>query len=133
MDRIAIIRTEAERFADVLSTTAPDARCPTCPDWSASDLVWHLTEVHYFWAGVLSQDARTDADIETVEQAKPDRPTAMADLLALREQATMALLEQLDRLDDTEPRWSWWPPTRPSASPVGCRPMKRRCTVWTPS
>jgi uncharacterized protein (TIGR03083 family) len=110
MDRIGIIRTEAERFADVLSTTARDAPCPTCPDWSASDLLWHLTEVHYFWGGVLSRDVRTDADIEAVEQAKPDRPTAIADLLALREQATTALLEQLDRLDDSEPRWSWWPP-----------------------
>jgi uncharacterized protein (TIGR03083 family) len=109
MDRIAIIRTEAQRFAEVLAAAAPDARCPTCPDWNASDLLWHLTEVHYFWAGVLSQDARTDADIATVEKAKPERPTDIADLLTLREQATTALLEQLDGLDDTEPRWSWLP------------------------
>ncbi len=110
MDRIAIIRTEAERLADVLAAAAPDARCPTCPDWSAADLLWHLTEVHYFWAGVLSQDARTEADLAAVEQAKPERPTGMADLLALRDRATTALLEQLDRLDDAEPRWSWWAP-----------------------
>jgi uncharacterized protein (TIGR03083 family) len=110
MDRIAIIRGEAQRFADVLAATSPEARCPTCPDWSVCDLLWHLTEVHYFWAGVLSQDVWTDADIEAVERAKPERPTAMSDLLALREQATTALLEQLDQLDDTEPRWSWWPP-----------------------
>ena len=63
MDPTAIIRAEAQRFADVLAATAPDARCPTCPEWSASDL------------------------------------------LAVREQATTALLEQLDRLDDAEPRW----------------------------
>jgi uncharacterized protein (TIGR03083 family) len=110
MDRASIIRTEAQRFADVLSTTAPDARCPTCPDWSASDLLWHLTKVHSFWAGVLSRDARTDADIEAVERAKPPRPAATSDLLALREHATTALLVQLRRLDDAEPRWSWWPP-----------------------
>jgi uncharacterized protein (TIGR03083 family) len=109
MDRVAVIRTEAQRFSDVLASAAPDARCPTCPDWTASDLLWHLTEVHQFWAGVLSQNARTDADLATVEQAKPERPTAMADLLALREAATSALLDQLDLLDDTEPRWSWWP------------------------
>jgi uncharacterized protein (TIGR03083 family) len=109
VDRISIIRTEAERFADVLAATAPDARCPTCPDWNASDLLWHLTEVHHFWAGVLAQDARTEADIATIEEAKPDRPTDLAELLALREHATTALLEQLDRLDDTDPRWSWWP------------------------
>jgi uncharacterized protein (TIGR03083 family) len=110
MDRIAIIGTEAQRLADVLAATAPDARCPTCPEWSASDLLWHLTSVHYFWAGVLSRNARTEADIAAGEQSKPARPTDMADLLALREQATTALLEQLDRLDDAEPRWSWWPP-----------------------
>jgi uncharacterized protein (TIGR03083 family) len=110
MDAIAIIRTEAQRLADVLAATPTDARCPTCPDWSAPDLLWHLTEVHFFWAGVLERDARTDADIAAVEQAKPERPTGISDLLKLREQATTALLDQLGRLDDAEPRWTWWPP-----------------------
>jgi len=109
MDAIAIIGTEAQRFADVLSATTPDARCPSCPDWTASDLLWHLTSVHFFWAGVLEGDARTEADIAAVEEAKPDRPSAIPELLVLREQATTALLEQLGRLDDAEPRWSWWP------------------------
>jgi uncharacterized protein (TIGR03083 family) len=110
MDRIAIIHAEADRFADVLSGTAPDNRCPTCPDWSAADLLWHLTEVHFFWAGVLARGARTDADIAAVEESKPARPESVSDLLALREQATLALLTQLDRLDDAEVRWSWFEP-----------------------
>jgi uncharacterized protein (TIGR03083 family) len=110
MDAIAIIRTEAQRFADVLAATAPDARCPTCPEWSASDLLWHLISVHQFWAGVLGQDVRSDAGLAAIEQAKPARPDDIAGLLALREQATTALLEQLGWLDDAAPRWSWWPP-----------------------
>jgi uncharacterized protein (TIGR03083 family) len=109
MDRIAVIRAESQRFADVLATADPDARCPTCPDWSATDLLWHLTEVHYFWAGVLDRNARADADLAAVEGSKPARPSAVPDLLALREQATAALCEQLGRLDDAEPRWTWWP------------------------
>ncbi len=109
MDRIAIIRTEAQRLADVLAMTDLDARCPTCPDWTATDLLWHLTVVHFFWAGVLERNARTESDIAAVEQAKPDRPSAMPDLLALREQATAALCNQLESLDDAEPRWTWWP------------------------
>lgn len=108
MDRIAIIRAEAQRFADVLSGVTPESRCPTCPDWSAADLLWHLTEVHFFWAGVLERDVRTDTDLVAVEQAKPARPDTVAEVLALREQATSALLDQLDRLDDHEPRWSWF-------------------------
>ena len=103
MDQITIIRAEAQRFADVLAAADPDARCPTCPEWSAADLLWHLTSVHFFWAGVLARNARTEADITVVEQAKPDRPDAMSDLLALREQATTALLVQLGRIDDAEP------------------------------
>lgn len=109
MDRIAIIRTEAQRLADVLAVTDLDARCPTCPNWTATDLLWHLTVVHFFWAGVLERNARTESDIAAVEQAKPDRPSAMPDLLALREQATAALCNQLESLDDAEPRWTWWP------------------------
>lgn len=110
MDPVAIIEAEAQRLADVLAAIPADTHCPTCPDWNAADLLWHLTEVHFFWAGVLARDARTESDIAAVEQAKPDRPGVMPDLLALREQATNALLEQLGRLDDAEPRWSWWPP-----------------------
>jgi uncharacterized protein (TIGR03083 family) len=109
MDRIAIIRGEAQRFADVLAVTDPDARCPTCPDWSATDLLWHLTTVHFFWAGVLERNARAESDIVAVEQGQPDRPSATPDLLALREHATTALLSQLESLDDAEPRWTWWP------------------------
>jgi uncharacterized protein (TIGR03083 family) len=110
MDSTAIIRAEAQRFADVLAATPADTRCPTCPDWTASDLLWHLTEVHLFWAGVLERDVRAEADLAAVEQAKPERPSAAFDLLALRAQATDALVAQLDRLADAEPRWSWWPP-----------------------
>jgi uncharacterized protein (TIGR03083 family) len=109
MDRIAIIRTEAQRLADVLAVTDPDARCPTCPDWSATDLLWHLAMVHFFWTGVLERNARTESDIAALERAKPDRPSAVPDLLALREQATAALCNQLAALDDAEPRWTWWP------------------------
>jgi uncharacterized protein (TIGR03083 family) len=110
IDRITVIRDEAQRFADVLATTAPEARCPTCPDWDAADLLWHLTEVHSFWAGILGSNARTDEDMEAVEAAKPDRPGSIADMLPVRARATEALLEQLTALDDAEPRWSWWEP-----------------------
>jgi uncharacterized protein (TIGR03083 family) len=91
-----------------LSATAPDAPCPTCPEWTAADLLWHLTEVHHFWADVLAQAAQTDMDVEAMVRARHVRSTAVAELLVLREQATDALLEQLDKLDDAEPRWSWW-------------------------
>lgn len=110
MDRIAVIRTEADRFADVLGGADPKARCPTCPEWNAADLLWHLTEVHLFWAGILASGALTEEDVATVEQAKPARPDTVAEVLVLRDDATRSLLAELARLDDAEPRWSWWEP-----------------------
>lgn len=108
MDRAAIIRAESDRLAAVLTAVAPEAPCPTCPGWNASDLLWHLTEVHWFWSQVLARDARTAADIGAIEGAKPSRPTAVGDLLALRERSTWHLLEQLAVLADGDQRWSWW-------------------------
>jgi uncharacterized protein (TIGR03083 family) len=108
IDRIAVIRAEAQRFADVLADAPPDARCPTCPDWNATDLLWHLTEVHAFWAKVLGDDLRTDEQAETAEQDKPERPAGIPAMLSVRARATADLLEQLAALDDADPRWTWW-------------------------
>ncbi|QDP96194.1 maleylpyruvate isomerase family mycothiol-dependent enzyme [Microlunatus elymi] len=110
MDRLAVIDDEARRFAEVLADADPRARVPTCPDWNAADLLWHLTEVHLFWAGILAGRIRDEEALATIESAKPDRPKTIAETLPLREQATRQLLEQLSELDDAEPRWSWWPP-----------------------
>ncbi|HIT76988.1 MAG TPA: maleylpyruvate isomerase N-terminal domain-containing protein [Candidatus Avipropionibacterium avicola] len=108
MDPIAVIRHESNLFADVLAATDPQAQVPTCPDWDAADLLWHLTEVHLFWSAILASDARDEQAVEAIEQAKPARPDTIGDTLALREQATTELAAQLTRLDDAEPRWSWW-------------------------
>lgn len=108
MDHVTAIRTAADRFAAVLSTTAPDAAVPTCPDWTAADLAWHLTDVHLFWAGILGDNARTPDDVEAVDNAKPARPDTLAGILDLRADATDALTTQLAALDDAEPRWTWW-------------------------
>lgn len=110
MDRLSVISAESQRFADVLSDVDPDRRCPTCPDWSASDLLWHLTEVHLFWSGILERRILDAAELEEVERAKPPRPEAISDLLALREQATAQLIRQLSQRSDDEACWSWWAP-----------------------
>ncbi|MGV9711648.1 maleylpyruvate isomerase family mycothiol-dependent enzyme [Gordonia sp. NPDC003424] len=109
MDRSAVIAAEAQRFADVLATTDPQRRCPTCPDWTAADLLWHLTSVHFFWAEILGRHLLGADGLPAVEAAKPERPREIADMLDLRARATDALLEQLARRGDDEPCWSWWP------------------------
>lgn len=108
MDRIAVIRRESDRLAEVLAGVDPSAAVPTCPGWDASDLLWHLTGVHLFWAGVLGSGARTEEDVEVVDASTPERPQSLAGLLGLRERATLELLAHLESLGDEEPRWTWW-------------------------
>lgn len=110
IDRLAVIQAEAEQFAAVLAETPGQTRVPTCTDWDASDLLWHLTEVHLFWAGVLRSGALTDDDVAVLEAAIPARPETLDDAFALRRQATEDLIDALEELDDAQPRWSWWEP-----------------------
>ncbi|GFG55436.1 hypothetical protein CQY20_05615 [Mycolicibacterium agri] len=109
MDRLAVISSESQRFADVLADVDPDRRCPTCPDWSASDLLWHLTTVHFFWAEILERRMVDESGLPDVERSKPQRPSATADMLALRQRATARLTEQLSMKADDDALWSWWP------------------------
>ncbi|WP_152351418.1 maleylpyruvate isomerase N-terminal domain-containing protein [Brachybacterium subflavum] len=107
-----LIAEEAERFADALRGPDPSAPVPTCPDWTSVDLLWHLTEVHEFWAGVLGSGALTDADAEAIDAAKaprPEGPGARNQLVERREQATAALLAQLTTRGGAETCWSWFP------------------------
>jgi len=109
MDRLAVIAAESERFAEVLSGVKPDTPCPTCPEWSAADLLWHLVNVHVFWAGILGRGVLDATELEAVEAAKPARPDTVEAMLPLRAEATAALLDQLERRSDDELCWSWWP------------------------
>jgi hypothetical protein len=74
------------------------------------------TTMYSITRGIL-RDLPVDRPEQLMHVAMTDRNAGddylripAADIIALREQATTALLEQLDRLDDAEPRWSWWPP-----------------------
>lgn len=103
-----MIETEAWRLAEVLAQADPTARVPTCPDWDATALLWHLTGVHRFWADVLAQNPQTEEEVGALEQEGVEPPGEIADILPLREAATADLLTQLRALPDEEPRWSWW-------------------------
>ncbi|WP_420114632.1 maleylpyruvate isomerase family mycothiol-dependent enzyme [Pseudactinotalea sp.] len=110
MDRIQVIGSESARLAEVVAQADPSARVPTCPDWDAKALLWHLTGVHRFWADVLAQNPQTDDEVGALEQEGVEPPGAIAEILPLREQATADLLVQLGELNDHERRWSWWEP-----------------------
>lgn len=107
-DALTLIREESDRLATVLTATDPDRHVPSCPAWTAADLLWHLTEVHEFWGAILATGALTDEQAGSVEEQIAPRPEDVAQLCERRAAATDLLLGQLARRSDDEPAWFWF-------------------------
>ncbi|NHN54175.1 maleylpyruvate isomerase family mycothiol-dependent enzyme [Calidifontibacter sp. DB0510] len=96
-----ILAAESAHFRDVLAGADPGARVPTCPDWDATDLLWHLAEVQWFWGQIAARDVTPD------ELEHPARPQDRGELLAFFDQADADLRSALEALSADEPRWMW--------------------------
>lgn len=110
IDHLAVIAGESDRFVTAIRQADPSAPVPTCPDWTADDLLWHVTEVHGFWSRILATGALTDADSEACEADKPPRPADRDATIDLLIAETGDLLAQLARLDASDAAWSWFGP-----------------------
>ena len=95
------LRSESARFREVLADCDPAARVPSCPDWSAADLLWHLATVQRWWAEVLA------ARPERPEEIDPPRPEAYDELLSLYDQWSSDLATRLEEADPREEAWTW--------------------------
>ncbi len=95
---------ESARFADVLRGASPDIPVPTCPDWNADDLLWHLASVQWFWGEIVRQGVTETSQARELEA---ERPADRAGVLAFYQQASRDLSEILSaRSPDTEV-WTW--------------------------
>lgn len=108
IDALDIIRTETERSVAALAAASPDQQVPTCPDWTADDLLWHIAEVHEFWAAILAGPVTDTEQVQAIEEGKDPRPEGREGLLARRQEATASLLSQLEAHDDEDPAWFWY-------------------------
>lgn len=103
LDFLSHIRSESARFADVLAAADPSARVPSCPDWDADDLLWHLADVQWFWGTIVAGRLTEAPD----EAAHPPRPSDRAELQAFYEASSASLADALATTDDDVPVWTW--------------------------
>lgn len=101
------LRQESARFRSVLADAAPDAQVPTCPDWRADDLLWHLTEVQWFWGEIAERRVTQAGDLPAVEAGKPRRPESRTALLALFDTASDRLARVLTHTPPETELWMW--------------------------
>jgi uncharacterized protein (TIGR03083 family) len=96
------IVTESARFADVLRDTPGTSRVPSCPDWSMSDLGWHLAEVQYFWASIVEN---LFASPEAVPDLERPEDTELSSLFDIQSTRLVAALQARNPDDEC---WSWY-------------------------
>jgi len=105
MDYLAHLRADSQRFAQALSACDPTAPVPSCPDWTAADLLWHLGEVQLFWGTIVDQRLR---DPDGAEGTKPERPDDYGALLAFYLAASSGLIDTLAATPDDTAVWTWF-------------------------
>lgn len=105
LDFLTHLATESARFAEAIVAASPDARVPTCPDWNADDLLWHLGAVQWFWGSVVA-DGVTSTEDAMARQAA-DRPEDRAALTEFFASASMRLSEALAAKPPGAPAWTW--------------------------
>jgi uncharacterized protein (TIGR03083 family) len=99
------ITSESARFASALRAADPKAQVPTCPDWDADDLLWHLTEVQWFWRTIVSNRLTDDADVEALDIG--NRPDDRRAVFALFDRGSADLVDDLRRNPADTPVWTW--------------------------
>jgi uncharacterized protein (TIGR03083 family) len=103
LDYLAHLARESGRFAEAIREAPPDAPVPSCPDWNADDLLWHLGQVQWFWGTVVRENVAGDQ----AEQLMPPRPADRAGLEAFFESVSRDLADVLAATPPDRPAWTW--------------------------
>jgi uncharacterized protein (TIGR03083 family) len=103
LDFVVHLARESARFGEVIRELPPDAPVPSCPDWTADDLLWHLGWVQWWW-GTIVRDNMTGPQ---AEELMPERPAGRRALQAFYERASGDLGEILAAARPDAPAWTW--------------------------
>ena len=105
LDYLAHLTHDSARFVEVLAQTRAETRVPTCPDWDADDLLWHLAEVQWFWAAIAGRGLTAYADVGALDNG--GRPKDRDGLLAFFGLASGDLHHNLSAASPDTPAWTW--------------------------
>jgi uncharacterized protein (TIGR03083 family) len=102
-DVLKYIDAESAAAAATISSESLAARVPSCPDWSFSDLIWHLGRVQRFWARIMYA-----GDVEPEFPPEEPAPADADELTAWFRASTRELLDALQAVPWDTPAWVWW-------------------------
>jgi uncharacterized protein (TIGR03083 family) len=105
LDYLGHIASESARFVAALRDADPKAQVPTCPDWDTDDLLWHLTEVQWFWGTIVRNRLTDDADVEALSIG--NRPSDRRAVFAFFERVSADLVDELRSNPPETTAWTW--------------------------
>jgi uncharacterized protein (TIGR03083 family) len=100
---LGFIEAESAAAADTISPASLDARVPSCPEWSLTELIRHLGRVQRFWATTAFK-----GELDPEFPAEETGPSGANELDAWLRASTRELLEALQTVPWDTPAWTWW-------------------------
>ena len=74
-----------------------DVRVPSCPEWTMSDLVWHVGWVHSFWGQIVARRLTQPSDVVMPERPEDEK---LVDWFGELSGDTADVLEHADPADE---------------------------------
>jgi uncharacterized protein (TIGR03083 family) len=105
LDFVDHLARESARFAAAVRVAPSDARVPSCPDWDADDLLWHLADVQWFWGTIVRERITETERADNLDH--PSRPDGRDGLLAFYDKTSRDLAEALAGSPPATPVWTW--------------------------
>ncbi|HET6562849.1 MAG TPA: maleylpyruvate isomerase family mycothiol-dependent enzyme [Marmoricola sp.] len=102
LDYLSHLRSDSARFLDTLRNAPAGAPVPSCPDWDADDLLWHLGQVQWFWGTVVADRLQSVDGLE-----EPGRPGSRQELVTFFEEQSDRLRRELAAADPSEEVYMW--------------------------
>jgi uncharacterized protein (TIGR03083 family) len=103
IDYLGHLARESALFGHAIDGTAAGTQVPSCPDWTAEDLLWHLGEVQWFWGTIVGQGV----DAEGAKALAPSRPEDRAALMDFYLGVSGELGTALASAAPESPAWTW--------------------------
>jgi len=99
---IPSIERDAAAMINIAADTRLDTPVPSCPGWTLEDLIVHTGIVHRHKTEILRGDWRTESP------PQPEGP-GDADLIEWFEDGLEDMIDAMQTVDLTEPRYTWCP------------------------
>jgi uncharacterized protein (TIGR03083 family) len=105
LDFLSHLARDSARFMEVMQQAPLETQVPTCPDWNADDLLWHLAQVQWFWGTIVERGLTTHEDVEALK--RDERPADREGLLAFFARVSRDLHQNLSAASPETLAWTW--------------------------